>query len=46
MALPPLYNGPGWADFKAVAAMQAVLLTNDHGLGRNVDALLRTFGVP
>ena len=45
MALPPFDDGTGRTDFKAVAAMQAVFLTNGHGLGRNVNALLRTLGI-
>ena len=45
MALPPFYNDSGRTDFKAVAAMQAIFLMNDHGLRRNVNALLRTLGI-
>lgn len=45
MALPPLHNGSGRTDFKAVAAMQAIFLLNDRRFRRNIDALLRTFGI-
>ena len=44
MALPPFNRSCG-TDFIAIPTMQAVFLLYDYGLCRNINALLRTFGI-